>query len=648
MLDEGAGEAAKKGILRRGDEREQTIDLMATLHVLWRRRVLVSCTLLVFLSGAAIYLAVATPRYAATSMLLFDIRKIEPFDQRGYPDAATESSFVDSQVEVLRSETLARSVIHNLDLISDSEFAQTRDNGFIRATIGKIVSFVLSDKDVLHPNQLVRCIRVFQKNATIKRVGLTYIISIEYRSLDPNKAARISNAIAETYIANELESKAEAARRANDWLQDRLRELRTLTENTEKAVVAYKAKAPATDAEAAHLDEQQLANVSTQRRILLRDLESSAQTYRTLHETLLQRVAEFTEQQTYPAMGARIVSTALPPLEKSEPQGLLVLGMASLVGLAAGVGAAFARDYVDGGLRSPTEVEQKTGINCLGVLPAITGVDGPVKGRDPLADASGRNLQTSVDGVQHGASHTQESQPVELDRHISANFPRYRLAVDKPLSRFAETIRSLRVAAEIAGPADHCKTIGVTSALPLEGKSLVAANLGGMIAATGNRVLIIDANPRSPVGLTQRLAPEAKAGVLEAAAGGAQPKALVWRDRNTNLDFLPIVRPIPDKYCSAIASPSAMRRVLEVVQQDYDYVVVDLPSIVHASDVKAVSHSIDYFILVIRCGFSSQSTVLEALKMVPLVFEKLLGAVLNKADLAAHSRTNRGYYSEWR
>jgi Mrp family chromosome partitioning ATPase len=52
----------------------------------------------------------------------------------------------------------------------------------------------------------------------------------------------------------------------------------------------------------------------------------------------------------------------------------------------------------------------------------------------------------------------------------------------------------------------------------------------------------------------------------------------------------------------------------------------------HITDVKAVSHLMDYFILVVSCGRTSQGTVQEALRMAPLVSEKLLGAVLNHAD----------------
>ena len=56
-------------------------------------------------------------------MLLFDVRKNEPFQQQGYPNAAADSAFVDIEVEVLKSENLARSVVRTLSLQSDPEFA---------------------------------------------------------------------------------------------------------------------------------------------------------------------------------------------------------------------------------------------------------------------------------------------------------------------------------------------------------------------------------------------------------------------------------------------------------------------------------------------------------------------------------------------
>src|SRR5437773_2166073 len=111
------------------------------------------------------------------------------------------------------------------------------------------------------------------------RTGLTYVVSIEYRSLDPNRAARISNAAAEAYLVGELESKYQAARRANVWLQDRINEIKAQAEKTERAVAEYKAKNNV-DTNGPRPSEQQLVDASSERRIILKNLESSAQTYR--------------------------------------------------------------------------------------------------------------------------------------------------------------------------------------------------------------------------------------------------------------------------------------------------------------------------------------------------------------------------------
>jgi len=606
--------------------------------------------------GGVIYVETASPRYIATSMLLFDIRKIEPLQQQGYSNDSANSPFVDSQVEFLKSENLERSVIQRLDLLSDPEFAPV--------DFGGLADF--GGQDSTNRDQLARVIRIFHNNLTVKRVGLTYIIMIGYRSLDPNKAARISNAVAEAYIIAELESKSQAARRADTWLQERLRDLRSLAENTEQMVATYKTKKVGEDVD------------PVQRRVALSDLESSARTYRALHETLLQRVAEFTERQSFPASDARIISAALPPLEKSEPRGFLVIAVASLLGVVIGVGAAVAREYVDDGLRSPMEVEEKAGIACLGVLPMIGGERAVVRANRSLgalraAPTTVQNATRAVNSwmesqrswflrrlpatvqnaVRASNSWLQSQTPSFLRRHsengsATAGFELYRFAVDQPLSHFAETIRSLKVAAEIADPVEGQKVIGVTSVVPREGKSLVAANLSGMLAASGSKVLLIDADPRSCVGLTQLLAPNAKKGLFDTVLGNTPVDTLVQRDSNADFDFLPIVRPIPAKYYAGIASPSTMQKLLQSVQHSYDYVIVDLPPITPVADVKAVSHLIDYFIVVIEYGWSSQNAVVEALTIAPLVSKKLLGSVLNKATSTA-PRTAPSFHAapEW-
>jgi capsular exopolysaccharide synthesis family protein len=593
------------------------IDLAEAFRVLRRRRILVASILAVAVFGAGVYLAMTPARYTASSMLLFDVRKIEPFQQQGYPNAAADSAFVDSQVEVLKSENLARSVVRTLSLQSDPEFAPS--GGFaIQGLIEGIVQAVLGTSQTSkESDQFARVVRMFQKNLTIKRTGLTYVVSIDYRSLDPNKAARISNAAAEAYLVGELESKYQSARRANVWLEDRINELKAQAAKAERAVAEYKAKNDV-DTSESRLNEQQLADASSQRRVLLKDLESSAQTYRALHEALLQRVTQFTQQQSFPAAEARVVSQASPPLEKSDPKALIALGVASVLGLVGGFGAAFAREYFDRTFRSSKQIEREVGVECLGILPAIA----PAPWRLP-------KLRQDV---------------ASGERIIPASMERHRLVVREPLSRFAETIRDLKVAADTADLNRPNKVIGITSARPHEGKSLVAANLSEMIALSGCKVLLIDCELRNG-GLTGQFAPKARGGLLEVVAGRAAVNDFIWRDTITNLHFLPAVKPAGgrDQNTKEQLSPAALfqrtqltpmglKALLESVQDSYDYVILDLPPITPVADVKAISHLVDAFILVIEFGRTPQQAVIDALNAAPTVREKLLGTVLNKAD----------------
>ena len=71
---------------------------------------------------------------------------------------------------------------------------------------------------------------------------MTYVIEIEFKSIDPDRAAQIANAVADAFIVDQLEARYQTIRRATAWLQDRLNELRGQASAAERAVVEYKAK----------------------------------------------------------------------------------------------------------------------------------------------------------------------------------------------------------------------------------------------------------------------------------------------------------------------------------------------------------------------------------------------------------------------
>ena len=107
-------------------------------------------------------------------------------------------------------------------------------------------------------------VQAFQDRLGIRRIGLTYVIQISFRSYSPDRAAQIANAVADAYIDDQLESKYQAARRAGVWLQQRLRELRDQATTAERAVVAFKNSNNMVNAGGRSINEQQLGELNSQ------------------------------------------------------------------------------------------------------------------------------------------------------------------------------------------------------------------------------------------------------------------------------------------------------------------------------------------------------------------------------------------------
>jgi succinoglycan biosynthesis transport protein ExoP len=215
---------------------------------------------------------------------------------------------------------------------------------------------------------------------------------------------------------------------------------------------------------------------------------------------------------------------------------------------------------------------------------------------------------------------------------------------ESPFSRFVESIRSIKVAADLSKLVKQNKVIGITSSLPNEGKTTISMVFAGLIAQSG-RVVLIDCDLRNP-SLTRALAPNATAGILELMSGKAKFDEVVWNDAATKLDFVPAVVPSRLVHSSDILASDAMRRFFEKMRAAYDYVIVDLSPLAPVVDVRASSHLVDTFLFVIEWGRTNFDIAEHALEIASNVHENLLGVVLNKADMNAIGRYEayRGNY----
>ena len=124
-------------------------------------------------------------------------------------------------------------------------------------------------------------------------------------------------------------------------------------------------------------------------------------------------------------------------------------------------------------------------------------------------------------------------------RIIPRNSDLFWAVLDSPLSRFAEAIRSIKLAVDLnSGAVNSNKVIGFTSSLPNEGKSTIATNVALLMAQAGARVILVDCDLRNP-SLSRSLAPNADHGILDVIAGRLPLEEVIWADRFTNLAFLP-------------------------------------------------------------------------------------------------------------
>ena len=176
------------------------------------------------------------------------------------------------------------------------------------------------------------------------------------------------------------------------------------------------------------------------------------------------------------------------------------------------------------------------------------------------------------------------------------------------------------------------KVIGITSSLPNEGKSTIAAALAQLSAHSGARVIMVDCDLRNP-SLSQELVPNATAGLIDVVTQSASLEEVIWTDPSTKLSFLPVVAKSRLTHTSEILASDAFRRLFDRLRGSYDYVIVDLSPLAPVVDVRSTAHLIDSYVLVIEWGKTKIDVVEHALNATRGIYDNLLGVILNKVDL---------------
>jgi succinoglycan biosynthesis transport protein ExoP len=348
------------------------------------------------------------------------------------------------------------------------------------------------------------------------------------------------------------------------------------------------------------LEVFQQSGTKRQSQVRLRELETASNTYRGIYETFLSRFTQSVQQQSFPSTEARLVTLATPPRGPSSPKTGLILALSAIGGIALGMMAAFGREQMNRQVHTRSQIEELLGKSCLAVLPVLK----KIKSANRL-------------------SPTKDSGAFRLINQAT------------PFSSTAEALRYIKVAIDLH-PTDM-KIVGMVSALPGEGKTTVAASFAAFLAKSGSKTLLIDGDLRNP-SLTRALGYNDEPGLLNMVAERIDFRDLVISDPKYMFDFLPASTRIKPTNSSDILTSVSMKEMLKIASAEYEYIIVDLPPILPVVDVKASAHLFDGFVLVVEWGATSTDEIVKAVSASPVVSDRLLGTVLNKADEAVMRR----------
>ncbi len=285
---------------------DDEIDLMALVETLRRQMGLIIATIVFCLAVAAVYLFSVTPIYTASSLILVDPSQKNLLDPNtaGNVNMSYASSRVDSEVEILRSDTVALAVVREQGLIADPEFGPSIG---LREKLFTALGLQRKKKD--DPKAIVRGVVQRFKNATeIRRKGSTFLITVSVSSASPDRAAELANALSNSYITQQVEAKIQSSLAARDVLQKQIEAQRAELAKSEDALDRF------IQENLARIEAETGAGDITALAAALDDLKAS----RLQNEVKLTQAQNELNNRNWSALAADLESQAIAELERQR------------------------------------------------------------------------------------------------------------------------------------------------------------------------------------------------------------------------------------------------------------------------------------------------------------------------------------------
>jgi len=327
---------------------------------------------------------------------------------------------------------------------------------------------------------------------------------------------------------------------------------------------------------------------------------------------LLQRSKE--AEMDSGAMGHQIAITSPPslPLAPVKPKKAKIIFIGAVLGLLGGIGLALCLELLDNTVQSTQEIQDRLKLPILGAVPVLE---------------------------------RERDKGVMDPKYASLEFMAHRY----PSSPFTDAIRIVENAAAAFMPRDSGSSMVVSSALPLEGKTLISVVMGTVVASEKKRVLVIDGDLRNPRIHQVFQCDASNVGLSDVLTGKTQKlKEAIRQCHIPGLYYMPAGF-VPENPV-ALLKNRRIQDVLEACKRVFDAVIIDAPPILGLVDARIICSYTDGIILVTRAGHTPLEDLREAKDAVLQGDGKLIGIVLNMADRRkayASSYYSSRYYNRY-
>jgi tyrosine-protein kinase Etk/Wzc len=300
----------------------------------------------------------------------------------------------------------------------------------------------------------------------------------------------------------------------------------------------------------------------------------------------------------------------------------LKLALGLMLGLMLGSGGAFLVEHMNTSIRRREDIETVLHLPGLGVIPRIAPTRKGLRGAALNALPSGNGGPSRDNGNGTHASglimtHSARSPGAEAFRTIRTNLV------------FSQAVQTL-------------KTLVVTSTSPGEGKTTTAANLAATFAQQQARVLLMDCDLRRPK-LDQMFGVPREPGLTNVLLGQGTTQDTIRSTGVENLHVLTAGILPPNPY--ELLGGERMTRLLDILSDEYDMLVIDTAPLMAASDAAVLGAKADGVLLVVRAGSTDRGAAQQATQQLAAVGARVIGAVLNDPDATAEQYG--GYYYDY-